>query len=136
METLEQFRNSADFEPLAIAFKRAGRILTPEATNQVHAEKFVAPEEKELFQAFNEMENEVIPFLERREYMQGLQSMAKIRPVLDRFYDAVMVMDEDATLRKNRLSLMKCLSDLFSRFADFTRLVIARTNLEQANNED
>jgi glycyl-tRNA synthetase beta chain len=136
MTVFESFRNTPDYEPLAVAFKRAGRILTPEATERVNPGDFVTPEEKELYDAFLKMEEEVIPLLENKEYMQGLQGMARIRPILDRFYDEVMVMDEDPVLRKNRLSLMKLLSDAFGRFADFTKLVIAKTGSDTKNNEN
>jgi len=41
---------------------------------------------------------------------------------VDRFFDSVMVMAEDATLRANRLALLVRLRGLFMQIADLSKL--------------
>jgi glycyl-tRNA synthetase beta chain len=41
---------------------------------------------------------------------------------VDAFFDDVMVMAEDATVRQNRLSLLALVAGLFDTFADFSKL--------------
>jgi glycyl-tRNA synthetase beta chain len=42
---------------------------------------------------------------------------------VDAFFDAVLVMAPDEKVRLNRLSLLKEISDLFHRIADFSKIV-------------
>jgi glycyl-tRNA synthetase beta chain len=45
-----------------------------------------------------------------------------LREAVDGFFDKVMVMTDDAVLRRNRLALLARLNGLFLRAADFSRL--------------
>jgi len=58
-----------------------------------------------------------------RKYEQALLEVAKLRPAVDKFFDKVMVMVEDARLRANRLALLQTLLKEFSTIADFSEIV-------------
>jgi glycyl-tRNA synthetase beta chain len=58
----------------------------------------------------------------RGQYTQALQQLAALRPAVDAFFDNVMVMDEDAALRANRLALLNTLRERFVGIADLSRL--------------
>jgi glycyl-tRNA synthetase beta chain len=60
--------------------------------------------------------------LQRSDYPAALKRLAQLRPALDRFFDEVMVMTDDATLKRNRLALLHRLRRLFLRIADVARL--------------
>ena len=51
-----------------------------------------------------------------------LKRLAGLRPALDSFFDDVMVMVDDDTLRANRLALLNRLRELFLRIADVAKL--------------
>lgn len=51
-----------------------------------------------------------------------LAALAELRPAVDRFFDRVLVMTDDAPRRENRLSLLRAIVDRFAGFADFSRL--------------
>ena len=55
-------------------------------------------------------------------YEKALSHMATLRPIVDRFFDDVMVMVDDEALRNNRLLLLKQLRDLFLEVADIAKL--------------
>jgi hypothetical protein len=57
-----------------------------------------------------------------REYTSALKSLAVLRKAVDDFFDSVMVMADDATLRGNRLALLRRLQGLFMHAADLSRL--------------
>jgi len=65
------------------------------------------------------------PLLEARAYTEALDELAKMRVVIDRFFDDVMVMAEDKATRNNRLALLGELRTLFLRVADISRLAVA-----------
>ena len=57
-----------------------------------------------------------------RDYVGLLKRLAALRGPIDRYFDSVMVMVEDAPLRANRLGLLGRLRGLFLRVADISLL--------------
>jgi glycyl-tRNA synthetase beta chain len=107
----------ADFEALAAAFKRAKNILTQQKpAPRVEAKLFEADAERDLDRA-------VTAALEGAgSYDEQLRRLAGLRPAVDRFFDDVLVMAEDAWVRANRLALLETTLSLFYRIADISRL--------------
>lgn len=60
------------------------------------------------------------------DYAGALREIAKLRPVLDTFFDKVMVMAEDSRVRANRLALLAQLLERFSSIADFSEIVAGK----------
>jgi len=60
---------------------------------------------------------------EQGNYDLALSSAACLRPVLDRFFEEVMVMVEDEKIRANRLAILNKLFQDFSTIADFSEIV-------------
>ena len=56
------------------------------------------------------------------DYFGAMSVMAGARDAVDRFFDEVMVMADDARLRTNRLSLLAALRALMNRVADISKL--------------
>jgi glycyl-tRNA synthetase beta chain len=57
-------------------------------------------------------------------YDHALDALVRLKPAIDDFFSGVMVNAEDATLRNNRLSLLKDVEEFFLSFADFSRIVV------------
>lgn len=115
------------FEPLAITFRRVVSILTEEARGEVQPELFQEQAEKDLFQQYRQIRVPVERYIEMKEYGNALKAIVEIKEAVDRFFDKVMVMVEDASLRKNRLHLLYSVSCLFSQLADFSKIVIKKS---------
>ena len=81
--------------------------------------------ELELWAALKAARKTLDPMLKRREYTAALSELAKLRRVVDQFFDDVMVMVEDKATRKNRLALLTELRALFLDVADVSKLAIA-----------
>ena len=64
---------------------------------------------------------------EKEDYLAAYATLAELRPVVDRFFDEVMVMDPDPVQRDNRLALLRGLHELFAPLADFSRLQVEKT---------
>ena len=58
------------------------------------------------------------------DYHEALNSLVGLRPIIDAFFEAVMVNAEDTTIRGNRLTLLKEVDELFMKFADFSQIVV------------
>ena len=120
---METLKSHADFEPLAIAFKRVGNIIKGFEKGSVDTSKFDSNEEKSLYGAFVTVKGQVLKHIEKDDYQSALFELACLRKPVDDFFENVLVMAKDETVRANRLSLLKEISNLFHRIADFSKIV-------------
>jgi glycyl-tRNA synthetase beta chain len=118
------FQGQPGFEPLMITFKRAARIVPDDFTGSVNQEQFKEAVEHELYAAYHQSSEKISNLLDQQQYPEVLRELASLRQPIDRFFNGVLVMEEDREIRANRLSLLKVIRDLFNRFADFSRIVV------------
>jgi glycyl-tRNA synthetase beta chain len=123
LAALYTLRGSEDFEALSAAFKRVGNILAGQAPSTVDPEALFEKEEIALYQAVVAAEPEAKRRIEKAHYEEALVLLSPMRAQVDRFFDEVMVMTEDESLRRNRLALLSRLRDLFSGVADLSQIV-------------
>lgn len=112
---------------LAAANKRIANILRKTAEPLPPAPDRSAlkePQEQALFARLAELQAEVGPLVEAREYGLVLERLATLKEPVDDFFDGVMVMSENEQLRRNRLALLEALRKLFLTTADLSRLQI------------
>ena len=57
------------------------------------------------------------------DYLQGCSQFLEMKPVIDKFFDKVLVMAEDPQVRQNRIALLQRLDELLSQIADFSLIV-------------
>jgi glycyl-tRNA synthetase beta chain len=55
-----------------------------------------------------------------------VKEAAGLRPAVDRYFDAVMVMADDEAVRGNRLAQLAAVTALIGRIGEFSRLPLAR----------
>ncbi len=114
---------------ISAAFKRIQNILRQAREKgesydtAAVANALVEPEERALHEQFNVVAPEVETLRASRRYAEAFGRIATLRPTVDSFFDKVMVMAPDATLRRNRLSLIAEVAGRFSSIADFSEIV-------------
>lgn len=123
IEAMEAFKSHEDFGPLVIAFKRAGNILKDFQGGAVNPALFEAEAEKALHDACQSIGEIAVRQIAGGDYSGALIQLARLRRPVDAFFDAVLVMAKDEKVKLNRLSLLKVISDLFHRIADFSKIV-------------
>ena len=125
VKAVADFRSLPESESLAAANKRISNILKKVETKIPSAvdEKLLNEDaEKTLFKAVIALQRTVKPLYANGEYSKALTSLAVLRDDVDNFFDNIMVMDEDLSLRDNRLALLSQLRGLFLEVADLSRL--------------
>jgi glycyl-tRNA synthetase beta chain len=126
-------RGSEDLAAIGAAFKRIKNILR-QATEKgflnpgmdfgfVGQDLLQDPAEKGLNAAAAQLAPVVEELRRKQEYREALERIATLRPHVDLFFDKVMVMVDDKSLRDNRLQLIGGVLGAFSRIADFSELV-------------
>jgi len=129
VKAIREIRSSPDFEAISLAFKRIKNILRQaEKAGERFADapqgQDLEPAESDLFALLQDIRPRIDKLARRRKYRVVLETMAGARPVIDRFFDKVMVMHENPELRKRRLALLANLFQAFSRAADVSEIVV------------
>jgi glycyl-tRNA synthetase beta chain len=122
VEALAALKGAADFEPLAVAFKRVGNIIKGGVDHAVQSQIFEADCERALYAAVEAAHQTVSGQVARGDYTAALQTIAGLRSPVDDFFDGVMVMVDDDRVKTNRLALLTQVAALFADIADFTRI--------------
>jgi glycyl-tRNA synthetase beta chain len=120
---LQQFKNEAEFADLMVVFNRSHNLSKKWHSNQVQIENLVDPSELKLLERVRLLQSELGAYIKTASYDQALHSLASLRPAVDEFFNAVMVMVEEEALKNNRLSLLKSIADLSRLIADFSKIV-------------
>lgn len=122
VEALTTLMQREDWDPLVVTFKRTINILPPGFSGRVDAARFVHDAERALHDATLACREPVGAALASGQYGQALVRLAGLRPVVDAFFEAVMVMDKDPAVRDNRLALLRGLADLLLPVADLRKI--------------
>ncbi len=122
--------NAATFLAVAAAFKRMRNILEQasdrdeEVAESVDAALFRDEAERALNETGAAAAEDVRSLGAARQYGPALIAIAGLRPVVDAFFDRVMVMAPEPEIRANRLALVGRTVKDFSRIADFSEIVV------------
>ncbi len=128
-EAVAKVRPSEDFESISVAFKRMKNILRQAQETKKRVGEKVDPAalqddaERPLAEALPKTAESVRQLRSEKNYEQALLEIATLRPLIDRFFDKVMVMVEDESVRANRLALLQAMLNEFSTIADFSEIV-------------
>ncbi|MCL2437656.1 MAG: glycine--tRNA ligase subunit beta [Coriobacteriia bacterium] len=112
---------SSAWENLSTAYTRAKNLSDPEAGVSVDV-ALLDQHEQAFYDALVSAGPRIQVQLAEQRYSDYLSELADVREPLDAFFDNVMVMDEDETLRRNRLALLNVFIAQVEPFADLRRL--------------
>jgi len=124
---LKAIRKSRNFEPLTVSFKRIRKIiekanLADGAGHHVDPTLFETDAERELHAAVRDAAAKVQTDKRAGKYQEALEVIAGLRKAVDRFFEEVMVMAENESVRNNRLTLLAELLREFTTVADFSEI--------------
>lgn len=126
---VSEVRESPDFTAISSSFKRMKNILRQAAEAGKKPAHTLDPDalkedaEKALAARTQVTALRVENLKDKKEYAKAMSEISKLRPLIDAFFDKVMVMVEDEKLRSNRLALLQKLLGDFSTIADFSEIV-------------
>ena len=129
VEALGKFLDTEDGKNLLAGVKRASNILRIEEKKDnksyngaPDAKRLEAPEEKALAEAVNLAKKEASAAVANEDFAAAMTAMAKLRPMVDAFFDKVTVNVDDKALRENRLKLLNEIREATRAVADFSRI--------------
>jgi glycyl-tRNA synthetase beta chain len=122
LEALAELRAAGDFAAIAITFKRVANITKDAPGGEPDSALLTEPAERALIDALSQVREQTHDASLRRDYVRAFGYVRALKPHVDKLFDDVLVMCDDATLQGARLRLVRSVADLFRGLADFSRL--------------
>ncbi len=107
------------------SYKRAYNIIESAKGNLLgrpDAVLFRKNEEKDLFEKLNEIRKSFTINEQEKDYEKLLMSLSEIKIYTDKFFDNVIVNDDNHDIKNNRLELLKMFCNTFNNFINFSKL--------------
>lgn len=121
---LAEALGGAGLPALIQALVRVGNLAKKaEADVAVDEALLEAQAERELYKAYASAASAVDGLADGLDYAGALDAMRDLAEPIDAFFEAVMVMDENPAVRRNRLALLSAILRLSRKVADFGKLV-------------
>lgn len=109
------------FEDLATAYARAAHLADRSLGYRID-EGIMGDAERSLLEACRRGSADVKKALSKRDYRAACKALADLREPIDRFFDDVLVMDDDTVVRENRLKLLNLFAAVFDDVANIGAL--------------
>jgi glycyl-tRNA synthetase beta chain len=122
IQALSEFRKEPDFNSLAIAFKRVFNIVKNQPRDSFNPKQLIEPAEKFLYNSYSNIMVDVEKNLTDGKYIDAIVKMRGLKEPIDKYFDEVLVMDKDEEIRRNRISMLWGIRDLFFKLADFSKI--------------
>jgi len=128
VEALTAFITSEDGKNLLAGTKRAVQLLAAEEkkgtviADGVSEELLKLDAEKALWSAITAASKEASDAIANEDFRSAMEALSKLRAPVDRFFEDVLVNDEDTAIRANRLALLKAIREATGTVADFSKI--------------
>ncbi|MBW9115730.1 glycine--tRNA ligase subunit beta [Rhizobium cauense] len=128
VEALTAFITSEDGKNLLAGTKRATQLLAAEekkgtvVADGVSDALLKLDAEKELYAAITKASAEASAAVAKEDFRSAMEALSKLRAPVDRFFEDVLVNDEDAAIRANRLALLRLIREATGTVADFSKI--------------
>jgi glycyl-tRNA synthetase beta chain len=124
---IKAMRGEANFLSILDSAKRIANITAgQEAAPQIDPSKLESDVEKRLFDLVSITTDQIEEMISDRDYKRALETFAALAPELETFFDEVMVMVEDESVRRNRMALLRTIGNAVMKIADVTKIVVDR----------
>ena len=118
--TLAQMAEMNSLSGLITMQKRLKNIIRGFAWLEFNEKFLQEKEEHVLCDVYRELNIKIVELVLRNDYLQAASELLDLKPVVDRFFDKVMVMTPDEPLKKNRIALLQRIDELIGKVADFS----------------
>lgn len=119
---LNEWIKNEDVEEILTAFNRVSNIAEKADTDEISEELLKEEKEKELYEKYIEIKEEVHENIQRNNYKIAIEKITDLRKPIDEFFENVMVMVDDEDIKNNRLSLIKSISEMMLEVCDLSKI--------------
>ncbi len=112
------------FGPIHTAYVRASRLAEKEegAASVLETALLVEPAEVEVARGLERIDPQIAAALDAGDFAAAVEAAAELGPLLDRFFEDVLVLAEDRDVRANRLRLLLNVRDTLGRLGELSQI--------------
>jgi glycyl-tRNA synthetase beta chain len=127
-EALAKFIDTEDGRNLLAGTKRATQLLAAEEkkgtriADRIDLHLLTLPAEKSLHAAIVNASQDAASAVAREDFGAAMEALSKLRGPVDTFFNDVLVNDENADIRANRLALLSAIRAATATVADFSKI--------------
>ena len=110
--------------PIHTAYTRASRLAEKEqgAAEELEPALLVEDAEAKVAAALERVDPEIAAALDAGDFNAAVEAGAELGPLLDRFFDDVLVLADDRAVRANRLRLLLNVRDTLGRLGELSQI--------------
>ncbi len=120
---IDSWLEKEDMEDILTAFNRVANLATKTESVLVKRD-LMEEDERELFDSFNKIEEDVEAHINKKEYDRALDLLVSLKEPIDNFFDKVMVMVDEDDIRENRLALLRKIYNSMIQVCDLSKIMI------------
>jgi glycyl-tRNA synthetase beta chain len=112
------------FDPIHTAYTRASRLAEKEegAAAELSTALLVDEAEIDVAKALERIDPQIAAALDAGDFGTAVEAAAELGPLLDRFFEDVLVLADDRGLRANRLRLLLNVRDTLGRLGELSQI--------------
>lgn len=114
VKLVSELIKQAEFAPVVESANRISRILKEDTGITIDSNLFALDAEKNLFEGINKIKTD--------SYKTLFASLVEVNPLIEKFFEDVLVMDKDDKIKMNRLAMLNILNKKYNLIADFSTL--------------
>ena len=127
LAAIMKFRNKDydRFVKLLYGLQRCGNLAAQaEGLGEINSNLIKESEEKILYDEYIKINDKIETYFIKGNYYQALEEIAALKDIVDNFLDNIVVMVDDAEVRKNRISLLKRVASLVEPVMDINEIAL------------
>ncbi|XBC41374.1 MAG: glycine--tRNA ligase subunit beta [Buchnera aphidicola (Nurudea yanoniella)] len=126
IRAVSKIQNLNILQPLITTYKRIYKILQSSKKislyNEINSKLLKTPEEKNIVILLQNIQKKVSYFYLKKDYISVFFELKNFNKPISNFFENVRIQDENCLIKKNRLTILKKITDLFVLTIDFTLL--------------
>ncbi|MCX7770041.1 MAG: glycine--tRNA ligase subunit beta [Proteobacteria bacterium] len=122
IEVMDKESRSELFNDLILGFKRVANITRGMENEKFDVSLFKEEVENKLYNSYLKAKESINKIIEKKLFDEIPVVLANLKPVIDEYFESVLVMDKDEIVKNNRLAFLVALRKVFSELMDFTKI--------------
>ncbi|TJX14716.1 glycine--tRNA ligase subunit beta [Tissierella creatinini] len=121
-DKLNDWLDKEGLSDILTAFNRVSTLAEKAISNNVKRD-LLTEDEIELYDSYNNIEEKALSLINKKEYDKALDILTTLKEPIDNYFEKVMVMVDDESLKNNRLGLLRKIYDIMMKVCDLSQIV-------------
>jgi glycyl-tRNA synthetase beta chain len=131
VKALQIFLGTEDGKQLLTGYKRAANILKIEEKKDkvsysfkdgLTSNEYLLKQERDLFDFIYANGQNIVELVRQEKFEAAMYILAQLRPLVDRYFENILINDQDPQTRVSRLRLLGGIRSLTNKIADFSKI--------------